>query len=135
MVLAVVLAFVVLAGSLAFYWRRQGRIRRLAGAGSWATACVDPTNPRAWRALVIDGAGLHLERSNGREENSWTWSTIRRATTGPVRPIASAVPHTGLQVMLTDGTAVEFLFPSRSTLRYPSELLQRVMQEMARYGK
>ncbi len=135
MVLAMALTFVVLAGSLALYWRRQGRIRRLAGPDGWATACVDPNNPRAWRALVIDAAGLHLEKSNGREENSWTWSTIQRATTGPVRPLASAVSHTGLHVALNNGTSVEFLFPSHSTLRYPPELLQRVLHEMGRYGK
>jgi hypothetical protein len=34
-----------------------------------------------------------------------------------------------------DGSSVELLFPSRSTLRYPPEILQRGTQELARYGK
>lgn len=133
--LALTLTVVVFAGTIALYWRRQRRIRRFAGPTSWATACVDPRNPRAWRALVIDVVGVHLKRSSGREEKSWTWSMISGATPRPVRPIASAVQHSGLQITMTDGTAVEFLFPSRSTLRYPPELLQRVLRELARYGK
>lgn len=133
--IALTLTVVVFAGTIAFYWRRQGRIQRLAGPTSWATACVDPKNPRAWRALVIDAVGVHLRRSSGRDEKSWTWPMIMGATQRPVRPTASAVQHNGLQITMTDGTAVEFLFPSRSTLRYPPELLQRVLRELARYGK
>lgn len=40
-----------------------------------------------------------------------------------------------MTVALTDGSSADFLFPSRTTLRYPPERLNRVMRELARYGK
>jgi hypothetical protein len=134
-VLALVVVALVVAGTLAWYRRWVGSAARLAGPGAWVAACVDPTNPRAWRALVIDGAGVHLWRTGGREVNAWPWPTISGAVAGPVRPFASAIAHEGLRLGLTDGSSVEFLFPSHSTLRYPPELLQRARQELARYGK
>jgi hypothetical protein len=129
------LLLLLVPGGLALYWRRVGRVARLAGPGSWATACVDPQDPQTWRALVLDDAGVHLRRTNGRDERAWPWPTIAGASTGPVRPFGSAVAHQGVRLDLTAGSSVEFLLPSRSTLRYPPDLLQRAMQELARHGK
>jgi hypothetical protein len=134
-VLPVGVVALVLVTAPRLYWSRVRRAAQLAGPGAWVTGCVDPTNPRAWRALVIDGAGVHLWRTSGRELNSWAWPTISGATTGPVRPFGSVVTHQGVHLFLADGSSVELLFPSRSTLRYPPEILARVMQELARYGK
>jgi hypothetical protein len=134
-VLALAVVALVMAVALAWYRRRVGSAARLAGPGGWAAACVDPTNPRAWRVLGIDGDGVRLWRTSGREEHAWAWPTISGAATGPVRPVASAIAHQGLRIALTDGSSVEFLLPSRSTFRYPPELLARAMQELARYGK
>jgi hypothetical protein len=135
----VVLSFavvgLVLAGAVAGYRRRVGRAARLAGPGAWAAACVDPTNPRAWRVLVIDEVGVHLRRTDGRDVRTWAWPTITHASTGPVRPVASAVTHQGLHPALADGASADFLFPSRSTVSYPSALLAGAMREPARYGK
>jgi hypothetical protein len=125
----------VLVAAVAWYRHRVGRAARLAGPGSWASACVDPANPRAWRVLVIDGGGVHLRRTDGRDVRTWAWQAITRATTGPVRPVASAVTHQGLHLVLDDGASAQFLFPSRSTLRYPVEILGGAMRELARYGK
>jgi hypothetical protein len=111
------------------------RAAQLAGPGSWAAGCVEPANPRAWRVLVIDGAGVHLWRTSGHEVKAWAWPTITRAAPGPVRPFGSLVTHQGVHLVLIDGSSVEFLFPLRSPLRDPPELLQRAMQELARYGK
>jgi hypothetical protein len=86
-------------------------------------------------AADLDGDGVHLRRTSGRDVRTWPWSTITRATAGPVRPVASAVAHQGLHLALADGSSAEFLFPSRSTLRYPPELLASAMGELARYGK
>ena len=133
--LALLVVALIMAGTLGVYRRRVRAAGRLAGPGASAAPCVDPANPRAWRALVIDGAGIHLRRTSGHEVNAWPWSTISDAGTGPVRPFAAAIAHQGLHLGLTDGSSVEFLFPSRSTLRYPPEVLDRVMQELARYGK
>jgi hypothetical protein len=135
MLLAAAVVALVMVGTGAWYRRRVGSAARLAGPGAWVAACVDPTDPRAWRALVIDGTGVHLWRTGGREEHVWPWPAISGAGRGAVRPIASAVAHQGLSLRLTDGSSVQFLFPSRSTLRYPPELLARAVQELARYGK
>ena len=122
-------------GASAWYRVRVAHAAGLAGPGAWASACVHPTEPRAWRVLVIDWDGVHLRRTSGREVRTWPWSTITHATTGPVRPVASAVAHQGLHLALADGSSAEFLFPSRSTLRYPPELLTDAMGQLARYGK
>jgi len=134
-VLALVVVALVLAGTAGWYRRRVAHAAHLAGPGSWAAACVDPTDPRAWRVLVIDGVGVHLRRTSGREVQTWPWSTIASATGGPVRPVASAIAHRGLHLALADGSSRAFLFPSRSTLRYPPELLESAMRELVRYGK
>ena len=134
-VLALVVVALVLAGTVAWYRRRVGHAAHLAGPGSWAAACVDPTDPRAWRVLVIDGVGVHLRGTSGREVQTWPWSAISSATAGPVRPVASAVSHRGLHLTLADASSAEFLFPSRSTLRYPPELLESAMRELVRYGR
>jgi hypothetical protein len=134
-VLAFAVVALVLVGATAWYRRRVAHAAVLAGSGAWTSACVDPTDPRAWRVLVIDGAGVHLRRTDGGEVQAWAWPTINSATTGPVRPVASAVTHRGLHLALADGSSAEFLFPSRSTFRYPPELLEEAMQELGRYGK
>jgi hypothetical protein len=134
-VLPLVVVALVLVTAPRWYWSRVGRAARLAGPGAWATGCLDPTNPRARRVLVVDGAGVHLWRTSGRELNVWAWPTITHAATGPVRPFGSLVTYQGVHLALVDGSAVELLFPSRSTLRYPHEPLQRAMRELARYGK
>ena len=131
--LAVVALVLITAPRL--YWSRVRRAALLAGPGAWVTGCLDPTNPRARRVLVIDGAGVHLWRTSGRELNVWAWPTITSAAPGPVRPFASVITYQGVHLDLADGSSVEFLFPSRSTLRYPPEPLRRALQELARYGK
>lgn len=134
-VLPLVVVALVLVIAPRLYWSRVRRAAQLAGPGGWVTGCLDPTNPRARRVLVIDGAGVHLWRTSGRELTGWAWPTITRAAPGPVRPFGSLVAHQGVHLALVDGSSVELLFPSRSTLRYPPEILQRAMQELARYGK
>jgi hypothetical protein len=134
-VAALLFAALVVPVGLALYRRRIDRVARLAGPGTWATACVDPRNPQAWRALVMDGAGVHLRRTNGREDKWWAWSAIAGASTGPVRAFGAVISHQGVQLQLTDGATVSLLLPSRSTLRYPPELLERALQELARHGK
>ncbi|MCW2506877.1 MAG: hypothetical protein JWP68_25 [Modestobacter sp.] len=134
-VAALLFAALVVPVGLAVYRRRVDRVVRLAGPGSWATACVDPRTPSAWRVLVLDDVGVHLRRTNGREDRSWPWRSVVRATIGPVRAFAAVVSHQGVCLSLTDGSTVEFLLPSRSTLRYPPDLLQRALQELARHGK
>ena len=124
-----------LVGATSWYRRRVAHAAGLAGPGAWTTACVDPTDPRAWRVLVIDADGVHLRRTGGPDVRAWPWPTIAAVSTAPVRPVASAVAHRGLRLGLSDGSAVEFLLPSRSTLRYPPQLLADAMRELARYGK
>jgi hypothetical protein len=126
---------IVVVLATAWYRRRVAHAAGLAGPGAWTAACVDPTDPRAWRVLVIDADGVHLRRTSGRDLRTWPWPTITQASTGPVRSVASAVAHRGLHLGLSDGSSVEFLLPSRSTLRYPPELLADAMRELARYGK
>jgi len=131
--LAVVALTLVTAPRL--YWRRVARAAQLAGPGAWVTGCLDPTNPRARRVLVVDGAGVHLWRTSGRELKVWAWPTIAHAARGPVRPFSSLITYQGAHLSLVDGSSVEFLFPSGSTLRYPPEPLADAMRELARYGK
>ena len=134
-VLAFSVVAIVLVGAIAWYRRRVAHAAGLAGPGAWTAACVDPSDPRAWRVLVIDADGVHLRRTSGRDVRTWPWPAITAASAAPVRPVASVVSHRGLHLALADGSSADFLLSSGSTLRYPPEVLADAMRELARYGK
>jgi hypothetical protein len=60
----------------------------------------------------------------------WPWGQIVEAVEGPVRPFEALVSHQGLILQLADGSTASFLFPSRSTMRYPAELLDEALRQV-----
>ena len=112
------------------YNRRADDIAKLSPPGAWAHTCVDPTAPRAWRAVIVDDIGLRIVGSRGRPVHAWPWTQITSASLGPVMPAGAVIEHKGLVLHLTTGTNVGLLLPSRSTLSYPSEILSEALTQV-----
>lgn len=129
----VVLAVVLGVAAVGYDAATRRVVHRHVGPDSWAAACVDPRRPRAWRVLVIDAAGLRLLGVRGGEVRCFPWADVRGAVAADLRTAGAVVSHRGLQVELTDGSTTGFLFPSRTTLRYPAELVDRARYEVARH--
>lgn len=62
----------------------------------------------------------------------WPWSQIVEVVEGPVRPFEALISHNGLILYLADGHTMSFLFPSRSTMRYPAERLDEALNQFRR---
>lgn len=126
--------FVLLAATvitIVAYGRWSSRTVRTASGHAWSTACVDPRRPAAPRTLCLEDDGLTLRGARGKVVAQWPWMQIVEAVEGPVRPFNAVVSHQGLILHLTDGSTMGFLFPSRSTLRYPPQRLEEALREVS----
>ncbi|MGX7678747.1 hypothetical protein ACSMXN_07595 [Jatrophihabitans sp. DSM 45814] len=130
----VILALVLLVflTVIPLYNRRTDRVAKLLPSGAWGHACVDPIEPRRWRVIVVDSNGIRILGRRGQSIRGWGWAQIESATPGPVTTTGALMGHTGLVLGLADGSTVGALLPSRSTFRYPPEVLSEALREIRR---
>lgn len=125
----VALVGVIVMTLFAYQRWSAGRGRDVPGQ-AWTTRCVDPQRPDAWRTLCFEPDGLVLRGIKHKVVDRWTWSQIVKAVEGPVRPFGALISHNGLILHLADGNTMSFLFPSRSTMRYPAERLDEALRQV-----
>jgi hypothetical protein len=128
--LAIAIVAVLCIGLTRFYNSRMSRAVASAPPGAWSSKCVLPATPQAWRAVIVDDAGISIVNARGRSGASWRWDQVDQVRQDSL--LTGLVHHEGLTLTTGTGESVALLFPSRSTLAYPRDLLETAKGEIER---
>ena len=112
------------------YNRKIRRLTQLAAPGARVWACIDPEDPRAWRAVSVDEAGVSILGRKGTVRGPWPYEAIVHV--GPGLVPAGLTQRGGVILRLCSGEGVAFLLPSRSTLSYPAVNVTACVAEICR---
>ena len=113
--------------------RQLSRIRASSGPDVQAWRVVDPQRSLASQFLLVSPARgwANLVDKRGQRLAEWNGSTFARVEEKPIYPAGSLVAHLGLSLHATDGSAIEMLLPSWTTLTYPARYRDEAMNALA----
>jgi hypothetical protein len=128
--LSIAIVALICVGFVWFYNSRLSRAVGSAPSGAWSAKCVLLATPQAWRAVIADDTGLLVVDSRGRTRASWSWDQVAEVRHASLA--IGLVHKDGLSLTTKTGESVSLLFPSRSTMSYPRDLLATAMNEIER---